>query len=112
MSKHIKDISKVTDYVKTYSEKRIMLIDGLLSEKEVLDYKYKQVSKLITEILAPDKEDLLEITAKLTDLYMLFLKDDILLNGAKDKLIKDSKTNQPEEIQKIILDTIRSIGGE
>ena len=112
MSKHIKDISKVTDYVKTYSEKRIMLIDGLLSEKEVLDYKYKQVSKLITEIIAPDKEELLEITAKLTDLYMLFLKDDILFNGVKDKLIKDSKTNQPEEIQKIILDTIRSIGGE
>lgn len=112
MSNHIKDISKVTDYVKTYSEKRIMLIDGLLLEEEVLNYKYKQISLLITEIIAPENEELLEITAKLTDLYMLFLKDDVLFKDEKDKLIKDSNEKHPEKIQKLILGIIKSIGGE
>lgn len=114
-SKHIKHISKFTDYIRNYSEKKIMFIDGLISLEEVNEYKYKRVSRVITEIIAPDNKELLEISEKISDLFILYAtrakKDMTEFEWAKEKFIIDSKKDYDSKMFGIIEYIINSMEG-
>lgn len=111
LTPQIKNISRFTDYIRNFSEKRIMFIDGLLSEKEVLNYKYRQIGKIIADVIAPENDIILEISIKLSELYMIYLKEEEKFEEEREKLIISiGEKNEPKIIM-IVENTIKYMGG-
>ena len=88
-SVHIENISKFTNYMKNFCEKRIMFLDGILPEEEVIEYKYKQVSKLVMEIIAEGNNEIMETALELSDLYIVYLKDEKAFLNKKKNLLNN-----------------------
>ena len=50
-SEHFREIHRFIDYVKSYSEKKIMHIDGLLAKEELVAYKYGALAAIVVDII-------------------------------------------------------------
>ncbi len=111
-SVHINNISKFINYIKNISKKRIMFIDGIFKENEVTEYKYKQISKIVMEIIAEDNDEIMEIALKLSDLYIIYIKEDRekFLNE-KNSIINYYKNQNNEKMFRTIKNIIYSMEG-
>lgn len=110
-SNHIKDIGKFTDYIRTFSEKRIMCIDGILTEEEVNEYKFKHITKIITEIVAAGDTEIKKISEKLSDIFIIYLKDESKFEEAKEKFIIEIAKEYNPKILRATKYIIESMGG-
>ena len=113
-SVHIENISKFTNYMKNFCEKRIMFLDGILPEEEVAEYKYKQISKLVMEIIAEGNNEIMETALELSDLYIVYLKDEKAFLNKKKNLLNnyEKKDIGYFNLVKKIVDSMEGVASE
>ena len=108
---HIENIHLFTNYVRTFSEKRIMNLDGLLLEDDVVKYKYKEIARIIAEIVSKNNKVLLEISELLAELYIEFFADNNKFSDSKIKLIDKINLKYGLEYKDISEKIVKSMEG-
>jgi hypothetical protein len=113
-SVHIENISKFTNYMKNFCEKRIMYLDGLITENEVTEYKYKQISKLVMEIIAEGNNDIMLTALELSSLYIVYLKNESIFPDEKKNLLNKFKEKDEKvfDLVKKIVDSMEGVASE
>lgn len=113
-SVHIENISKFTNYMKNFCEKRIMYLDGLITENKVTEYKYKQISKLVMEIIAEGNNDIMLTALELSSLYIVYLKNESIFPDEKKNLLNKFKEKDEKvfDLVKKIVDSMEGVASE
>lgn len=113
-SVHIENNSKFTNYMKNFCEKRIMYLDGLITENEVTEYKYKQISKLVMEIIAEGNNDIMVTALELSSLYIVYLKNESIFSDEKKNLLNKFKEKDEKlfDLVKKIVDSMEGVASE
>lgn len=110
-SKHEKHILKFTNYIKNLSEKRILCIDGLLDKNEVDSFKFKEVSRIIAEIVGKNNPVLLDLSQELSELLLEYLNNDDY-GSYKNAWMKTYFSGKNQELQDITLEIIKAMEGD
>ncbi len=110
-SSYSRHILKFTNYIKNLSERRILCIDGFLEKEEADEFKFKEVSRIITEIVGKNDPQLLDLSQKLSELLLNYLKNDDYKNY-KLSWTQEYLSLKDPEIQEIANKIIKAMEGD
>ena len=110
-SKHIKDIRSFTEFIKKFSEKRVLCIDGALDNQEILTYKCSHLAKIAVAIISDNDQLLLDLGEELASLYAVYLEDEKTYELRKNEFLSVQQQNISSELYAALEKIADSIGG-